>query len=85
MSNATQFDLTPSDEQPGDEPFYIIVSETTTVYETLDAAVSEIGDKFEADEDSFIAEVGIKDGSGDDDVEVKLNQVDRSRIITKLA
>jgi hypothetical protein len=85
MSNATQFDLTPSDGQPGDDPFYIIVSETTTVYETLDAAVGEIGDKFEADEDSFIAEVEIKDGSGDDDVEVKLNQVDRSRIITKLA
>jgi hypothetical protein len=85
MSDATQFDLASSDGQPGDDPFYIIVSETTTVYETLDAAVSEIGEKFEVDEDSFIAEVEIKDGSGDDDVEVKLNQVERAEIITKLA
>jgi len=29
--------------------------------------------------------VQIKDGSGDDDVEVQLNQVDRGTIITKLA
>lgn len=83
MTDDSQFDLEQADD--GEKPFYIIVSETTTVYETLDAAVDEIGDKFEDDEDSFIAEVQIKDGSGDDDVEVQLNQVDRGTIITKLA
>jgi hypothetical protein len=85
MTDDVQFDLAETQDGSGDEPFYIIVSETTTVYESIDAAVDEIGDKFEDDPDSFIAEVEIKDGSGDDDVEVKLNQVDRGRIITKLA
>lgn len=83
MTDDSQFDLDTAEY--GDEPFYIIVSQTTTVYETLDAAVNEIGDKFEDDPDSFIAEVQIKDGSGDDDVEVQLNQVDRGTIIAKLA
>jgi hypothetical protein len=78
MSDATQFDL--GDE----EQFYIIVSETTTVYETLSAAGDDLEEKFEDDEQSFIAKTEIKNGGSGDGISVELNQVGRAKLVAAL-
>jgi hypothetical protein len=77
MSDTTQFDL-------GDkEQFYIIVSETNTVYETLSDAGDDIEEKFEDDEESFIARARITDDGGDG-ISLELNQVERAKLVRAL-
>jgi hypothetical protein len=78
MTTPAQFDL------GDDETFYIIVSETTTVYETLDAAGDDLQDKFTDDPQSFIAKTEIKDGDNGDGISVELNQVSRGAMVAAL-
>lgn len=73
MIDATQFEV------PDDGSFYITVSETVTVYETYDAAIDEIQEKLDEDDDAFVAELSI-DGNGED-FEANFDQVEWPKII----
>jgi len=78
MSEDTQFDV------GTDESFYITIADGATVYETLHAAVAEVGDKLEQDEDAFVAETSINGNGGGDDVSIELNQVKWQKIIPQM-
>jgi hypothetical protein len=75
MTDDTQFDVS------ADESFYITIADGATVYESLDAAVNEVGDKLETDDDAFVAETSINGNGGNDDVSIELNQVKWQKII----
>jgi hypothetical protein len=78
MTDDTQFDV------DADESFYITIADGATVYESLDAAVDEVGDKLETDDDAFVAETSINDNGSGDDVSIELNQVKWQKIIPKM-
>jgi hypothetical protein len=78
MTDDTQFDV------GKDESFYITIAEGATIYETLDAAVDEVGDKLEEDDDAFVAETTINGNGGGDDVSIELNQVKWQKIIPQM-
>ena len=71
-----QFSVDPD----ADEGFYVTVGTDLTVYESYDAAVTEVEDKIAAETDSFLAEVTI-DNDGGDDVAISLEQVGWQQII----
>jgi hypothetical protein len=69
----TQFDI------DDDGELFVTVADQTTVYESYDAAVSEVSEKLSQSENALVAKVNI---SGDgDDVEMNLEQVDWETII----
>jgi len=69
----TQFDI------DDDGELFVTVADQTTVYESYDAAVSEVSEKLSQSENALVAKVNI---SGDgDDVEMNLEQVGWETII----
>jgi hypothetical protein len=73
---ATKFSVDP-DAEGG---FFIIVGEDLTVYESYDAAVTDVQEKITTETDSFLAEVTIENENGDD-VAISLEQVGWQQII----
>lgn len=65
-----------------DEKFYITISEGATVYQDMDSAVAEVGDKVNENDNAFIAETEIN-GSGDD-MSIGLEQVPWQKIVGKM-
>jgi len=69
----TQFDI------DDDGELFVTVADQTTVYESYDAAVSEVSEKLSQSENAIVAKVNIN-GDGDD-VEMNLEQVGWETII----
>ena len=76
---ATQFSI------DADDGFYVFVGDTVTVYETYEAAVTEVQEKLSADADSFVANVTIENNGTDDEVAINLEQVGWQQIIRDMA
>jgi hypothetical protein len=62
-----------------DEKFYITIADGATVYEDMDSAVAEVGEKVNKNPNAFIAETEIN-GSGDD-MSIGLEQVPWQNIV----
>jgi hypothetical protein len=78
----TQFTIDPDT----DDGFYVTVGEKLTVYQSYEAAVTEIQSKISSETDSFLAEVTIENSEDDDDdVAISLEQVGWQQIIQDMS
>jgi hypothetical protein len=73
-------------EVESDGEFYITIADGAHIYESKDDAISEIGDILdEVDDDAFIAETSIENGSEDGDgVSISLDQLKWQKIIPQI-
>lgn len=68
-----------------DGEFYITVTDGARIYESKADAIDEIGEILEENDDAFITETRIQNGSDDENVSISLDQLKWQNIIPQMS